>query len=176
MNRKKSYIWLISFNVFEFILIIPYDFYSDEPRSEILDGIRILAPGLLFVSFIILSQYKKWSALRVLATFLVLLLYYVFSFGAGISSWGFAVPLVGGIGGLLIKKAIYFQDKIYNDIGKKYTMTGFLAGLIGLLLFYLTQNIPLTAGTGLGIIIVLWQLAIGYLIISVNKKGILERM
>ncbi len=170
MTKYKLQIWLFLIMLFEVVAINYHKIFPEKDFDKTIDYTGNYGPGILFSLFIILPHYKKWSGLRMLGTLVVLFAYYLSAFLACFITWGFALPIAGALGALLVKKSLHLNDKLFNDKGRKYTFTGFIAGLIGLVLFYLADVIPLLPKSSIEIIIVLWQLSIGWLVIKDQEE------
>ncbi|MGE0638438.1 MAG: hypothetical protein AB7G44_03775 [Bacteroidia bacterium] len=168
MTKPKLYTCLFLVLLLEVAFLNYQHFFPDQPLNKTIDRIANYGPGVFFSLFILFTQYKKWSVLRMMVTLSVLFFYYLAAFLASFLTWGFAIPVVGGLGGLLIKRVIFYNDSLLDVRGRKYLLAGFIAGLLGLILFYLPdviKIIPKGKGT-IEPIIVLWQLTIGWLVIK----------
>lgn len=165
MSKLSLYIILILIIAFEFIFILPFEFYPEASEESPFDAYRTIAPGVLFSLFIVFLHFRKWSIARMLLMFVLLFVLYFLSFSSGMISWGFAVPIAGSIAALLIHKLIFLKEKLFSNRGLIYLIWGFNCGLLGVLLFYVSLNFEFTEGFGFGIIITLWQILIGLFII-----------
>ncbi|MES2837606.1 MAG: hypothetical protein V4667_08785 [Bacteroidota bacterium] len=100
--------------------------------------------------------------------FIILSVYYFIAFAGGIATWGVGVPVVGALGGLIVKWLFYNEGKLLHinhkyklldNEGVKFASIGFITGIIGLI-FYSKTNDIFAAGVGFGVIIGLWQLGV----------------
>jgi hypothetical protein len=159
-NEKRSaYVELIVIGIVQFIFFISYNLF-DEHSNVNYDWYRFLTPGILFSFFLIGLNQKKFNIQKAIIPFFILLIFYLCSLFSGIYSWGFTVPFTGGAGGLLIRG-------LFGRKANKYFLWGFVAGLLGLILFYfLTCCAKLTYGLSFGTIILIWQITIGIVFIN----------
>lgn len=164
MPKNKHYLWLLLIILFEIAALNYLRLVTDRPYGKLTDYIAHYGPGIWFSLFVILPYKNKWSSARMLATFTVLLLYYLIAFLACFITWGFALPVAGTIGALLIKKSLQLSNSAQST--KKYLLAGFTTGLIALLLYYLADYIPFLPKGSLEVVIIPWQLWVGYLVIK----------
>jgi hypothetical protein len=157
-----NYFLLILTITLSFLAICTFDFYPGEPYDKSLDNFRLFTPGVLYSLFIVILQRSNWALGKLILYFFILVIIYLASLIAGLSSWGVAVPFAGGFGAVVIKKLFYQNAGVLDSTGGKYLMLGFAAGLIGLCLYYLLHD-KWTDGVGFGFILVTWQLAFGLL-------------
>ena len=157
----SSYIFLTAIAAISGLLFFTseYEIGRPDPTSETL---TFLVPGILYSAFIIVTQHIYRSPAKKVFFFFILLFLYGASVLIGFVSWGLGVPIVGGIGAVVIKKL--FSKKTKPSIAKELFI-GSTAGLVGLGIFYAVHDLW-TDGIGFGIIIVLWQLAFGFLWIN----------
>lgn len=166
MAKYKLPIALTFIILFEIAALQYLRMATDIPSSKLPDYIAHYGPGIWFSLFVILPNKNKWSLLRMLATFSVLVLYYLAAFLACFITWGFAVPVVATIGALVIKKSLHFKSSPQNQATKKYLLAGFTTGLLGLILYYLSDYIHIIPKGSLEVIIIPWQIWVGYLVIK----------
>lgn len=174
MKNKKStnlfnYFLLMLVALFSFLVIRNFDFFAINDSDSWMGENVFYFPGELFSLFLFFLHFKKKSFLKSILYLLLLIAFYILAFSLSIATWGIFVPFVGGLGALLIKKLYIVSTKTLDDIGISYLTYGFIAGLIGLILFFTTQDF-FTAGEGFGFIIVIWQLVIGVKCIKQTKN------
>ncbi len=154
-----------------FLAIYTYDFYPNELYDKSLDSWRLLTPGLLFSFFIVIIKRAGWTFWKLIFLFFVLLSLYSVCLMAGMYSYGIAVPFVGGIGAMAIRKLFDPTVRLLDPTGKDYLIFGFIAGTSGLFLFFVLQYAlqpTWTVGKGFGFILSTWQLVFGTLWIKEN--------
>lgn len=164
-NISNNLVFLFSVAI-SFLFTYPMDSHSDS-----FDFIRGMAPGFLFTLFILRVQKSVQSPLKTLAYLLALIILYFFSCLMGIWSWGLALPLIGGISSVLIKKLFLPQFEIFDKTGWRYFMWGSIAGTFGLC-FYFFFGRGWPDGFRMGVIILSWQLVFG--ILWLNQKEFLK--
>ena len=178
MKRTMINYILLSFVIAgSFLTIYTYDFYPDDSYDRSLDGFRLLTPGVLFSFLIIVARKSNWRIGKLILFFFILLILYSLCLVASLYSWGLAVPFVGGIGAWVIRKLFYQSTELLDEKGKDYLIFGFIAGLVGLFLFFVLQYAfqgLWTSGVGFGFILGIWQLLFGILWIKENVT-VLER-
>jgi len=131
--------------------------------------ISIDLPGIFFNSFVLVCLWQQINFMKGLILFVLLCFTYFLAFYFGVISWAMAVPIIGGVGGLLISFSIRLTTKKRASHGT-FIGIGILATLPGWVLFYiLLQNHH--DGIGSGVIVCIWQLAIGHLIIKQIHKS-----
>lgn len=168
-KNMTNYILLTIVIVCSFLSIYTFDFYPDKPYDNSLDIFRLLGPGALFSLFIMIIRRRGLTALRLMFLFFTLLTLYSICLIAGLTSWGIAVPFLGGIGAILIRKLFHWNVNLLDAIGKDYLVFGFATGLLGLFLFFVLQYVVQaywTAGLGFGFILATWQIVFGTLWIT----------
>lgn len=151
-----------------FFCMLPFKVGSGSDTYGGNGMIDIFAPGMAYSFFIIWVTWSKeedYPPLKLVLFFPVLVMLYLAAFFCGLLSWGVGVPVIGGIGALLIKRLFYWQQPLWNKTGKKFLgkdslQLGFLSGLAGFLLF-LWANVRDMQGVGFGCILVTWQAAFG---------------
>lgn len=168
-HQATNYILLILAVTCSFLEIHTFDVYPKLPYDKSMDRFRILGPGVLFSFFIVFIQRANFTTLRLVLFFFALQILYYASFVAGIFSWGMGVPFAGGIGALLIRKLFYQKAELLDPLGKRYLLLGFISGLTGLVLYYLSHDVW-TQGTRFGFILVAWQLVFGLLWIRQTEE------
>ena len=162
MNMDKfrsliKYFQLIIVVSVSFVAIYTFEFYPKDEYlyNRELDLFRIIIPGYLFTLNLIILNYKLTILRKIIFSFFLLLVSYIVIFEASFLSWGLFVPIGAGVGGFIIKKLFYEQEA-----NQSFILIGFIAGFLGLVVFYSTTSYVKT-GVGFGLIIVIWQLAIG---------------
>ena len=158
-RRVANYILLIIIITSSFFSICTFDLYPSGPYDKSLDNFRLLAPGVIFSLFISILQRRRFSIGKSILFFCILLVFYSIALVAGMSSYGVGVPFAGGFGALLIKNLF----KLSDSDGSKYFVPGFVAGLIGLCLYYYPLKDIGTDGVGFGVILIIWQVVFGLL-------------
>lgn len=161
-HRVTNYTLLIIVVTCSFLEVYTFDFYPEESYDKSMDSFKLFAPGLLFSYFIVFVQSENLTTVKMVLYFFLLVILYYASFLVGLSSWGVGVPFAGGIGALLIRKLFYKKAELLDAIGIKYLLVGFISGLVGLVLYYLLQDVW-TNGVGFGFILITWQLVFGLL-------------
>jgi len=164
-TAMTSYTLLILVIIVTFVSINTYEFYPAGIYDKALDPYRLLTPGVLFSLYLVFVLRKNRSFWKLALFGFILFVMYCASLVTGMSSWGIAVPFAGGVGALLIKKLFYNQAELLDTNGKRYLSIGFIAGFIGIGLFYLIIN-RWKVGVGFAAILILWQLAIGIVLIK----------
>jgi hypothetical protein len=172
MKQIINYFLLILVILVSFLSIRDFEMYPQWPYEKSLDGYRLFAPGFLFSIYLIFLERRNRGFGRLLVFFCILLILYYISLMAGFTTWGMAVPVVGGIGALLIKKLFYLKSAWLDPYGRQNLVWGFVAGLIGWILFFITRD-NWTMGFRFGLILLSWQLTIGLLWIKqINQREI----
>ena len=174
-HRVTNYTLLTIAVTCSFLEVYTFDFYPKESYDKSMDSFKLFAPGLFFSSFIVFLQRANLTTVKLILFFFVLVILYYASLIAGLSSWGVGVPFAGGIGPLLIRKLFYQKAELLDSMGIKYLLAGFFSGLVGLILYYLLQDVW-TNGVGFGFILITWQLVFGLLWIrQVERDSIKEK-
>jgi hypothetical protein len=161
-TKYSNYLLLVLIIVTSFFSIYTFDFHPGESYDKSLDPFRLLTPGVSFSFYIVFLQRRNWPFGRLIVFFFLLMVLYFISFISGLHSWGLAVPFVGGIGAVLIKKLFYQKSRLFDSLGKKYLLFGFCAGLIGFVLYFLAGSFW-AYGVAFGLILITWQLVFGVL-------------
>ncbi|MGB4848614.1 MAG: hypothetical protein WBP41_11885 [Saprospiraceae bacterium] len=161
-QRVTNYTILTIAVTCSFLEVYTFDFYPKESYDKTMDSFKLFAPGLLFSYFIVFLQKSNLPTVKLILFFCVLEILYYASLVTGLSSWGVGVPFAGGIGALLIRKLFYQKAKLFDSMGIKYLLVGFISALAGLVFYYFLQDVW-TNGVGFGLILITWQLAFGLL-------------
>lgn len=143
-----------------FFSVLRYTIGFDRTEGQN-DSYDFLIPGVVysfFIIWVIWSKGEDYPLHKLILFFPVLILVYCAAVICGLQSWGVAVPVIGGVGALLIKKLFYWNTILLDDFGKAFAVLGSVAGLAGFLLFLWAKSNDMD-GVGFGCILVTWQAA-----------------
>jgi len=174
----------IIISILSFLMLKDFDIYPNGTYDKSLDLYRLFTPGVIFSIYLVVlhkSMFRIWKLIRF---FILLLIGYFFSLFVGTITWGIAVPILGGMGALLVKWLFYnngelldayHEGKLFDENGIILVCIGFLTSLLGLIFYYYSckhfyDYKLLTEGFGFGLIIGLWQLGIGVKCIKIIGK------
>jgi hypothetical protein len=164
----KQYLGLLLIIVVSFWAISNVDISFDEGYDDTYDSVKLLAPGVLFSMYLIILRFEKITAKASLINFSILVIGYMAILFTSLSTWGLAVPIAGGVGGVLVNYVLHDTLKFDDGGMKNFFIMGCLSGLSGLVIYYLTKEF-FNDGIGFGAIIIIWQLIIGILFIKQLK-------
>lgn len=156
----KKYLGLLLIIVVSFWAISTVDISFDESYDDTYDSVKLLSPGVLFSMYLIILRFKEIPAKASLTNFLILVIGYLVILFSSLSTWGFAVPIAGGVGGVLVNYVLHDTLSFEEGGIKSFFIMGCLSGIIGVVIYYLTKDFY-NDGIGFGAIIIIWQLIIG---------------
>jgi len=156
----KKYFFLFTVIIVSFASIFSLKWYGHEETSEFITLLKVIIPGIAFSIFIVAYQTPFFKIFKSLFLFIILVIIYFINFLIGMSSWGFAVPIAGGIGGALVNAALIYNHKEARKDLMQFIGYGMASSTIGLIFYFATQGY-FNEGIGFGAIITIWQLIIG---------------
>lgn len=152
---------LFSITLISFFSIARYD--NHFGNSDPWDQYRLLGPGFVFSLYLVILNWNERSWLKSILYFFILSATYFAALITGMTSWGMTVPFAGGIGALIVK--LLFIDKSLEKNARLYFISGFVAGLAGLILYYVLAKTIKVEGIRFGMIVSIWQMTIGFLLL-----------
>ncbi|MCB9188061.1 MAG: hypothetical protein H6599_02145 [Flavobacteriales bacterium] len=169
-----DFVYLFVTTILSGIFFVPgCEFLFSNHDPTFFEVFGFLSPSLFFGIFLITQTPEKKSITVIVKILAASLIIWTLSFIIGFDTSGLAVPVLGGINPLILGLLIEQRPSLEHS-RKPYFLAGGISSLIGLIFFFSPYEIRgnLTKFDDLVFVIILWQMAVGWVIIKHKTTNI----